>query len=130
MDLTSLSKIIKNEREKREISFEKIHQETKIPIKFLKYIEDDKWENFPSDAHKKAVLKKYLNYLKIEVGIDNLFKKEEEVDKENDVEKRDVESSEREEKKLNRKVCFVIILFVVFLTLFFIANHYIEVILK
>lgn len=127
MNLKNLSELVKVERVKRGVSLEKISEDTKIPIKFLEYIEEEKWENFPNDVYKKAVLKKYLNYLKIEFDVENLFNKNEEFRK--DEEEIEEKITRTFDIKLN-KILFVIVLFCVFLILFVITNFYLIALLK
>ena len=126
MDLKSLSELIKKEREKRGIDYEKIFKDTKIISKFIEYIENGEWDKFPADFYKKAVLKKYLDYLGIEgINVEEIFKekKEEEFNEQKMLTNTD-ESKERIEKSFypDRKFYFLIFLLFLLIILLFIAN--------
>ncbi|MFN4227564.1 MAG: helix-turn-helix domain-containing protein [Candidatus Ratteibacteria bacterium] len=121
MDLKSLSEIIKKEREKKGLNYEKIHQDTSIPSKFLEYIENGNWEMFPSEFHKKAVLKKYIDYLKIEgLNLDDIFRDKDNFDQ-NQVEEKE-KSLEKSDDKKDRRFYIVIFLFLIFFLLFILTN--------
>lgn len=60
-----ISEVLKESRLKAGIELEKVSQDTFIPLKFLQDMENGKWQNFPSKAHRIGFLKKYLSYLKI-----------------------------------------------------------------
>lgn len=125
MDLKSLSELVKKERENKGISYEQIYRDTKIISKFIEYIENGQWEKFPSDFYKKAILKKYLEYLGIEGTIlDKIFEGNKSVSEEEIVEKEPVKNKEKDKTMsyFNRKFYFVIILFFLFLLLLFIGN--------
>ncbi|MCM8767000.1 MAG: helix-turn-helix domain-containing protein [Candidatus Omnitrophica bacterium] len=121
MDLKSLSELIKKEREKKGLDYEKIYKDTMILSKFLEYIENGQWEKFPSEFHKKAVLRKYIDYLKIEgINLDDIFKKQD------DFNQKDVEKGENFKKevinKIDKKFYIIIFLSLIFFLFFIIAN--------
>jgi len=126
MDLKSLSELIKKEREKRGIDYEKIFKDLKIVSKFIEYMENGEWDKFPADFYKKAILKKYLDYLEIEgIDVEEVFKgkKEEEFNEEkviNNIEER----KEKIESNFNIDRKFYIAIFLLFLLiiLLFIIN--------
>ncbi|MCM8772522.1 MAG: helix-turn-helix domain-containing protein [Candidatus Omnitrophica bacterium] len=117
MDWKDLSKLIKEERRKRNLTLEKINEEIKIPVKFLKSIEEGEWEKLPSKIHMKAILTKYLKYLELDLNIEELFKenKKEEI---------------IEGKKVDRRIFLILILFFVFLILFLFNNYLLNRLLK
>ncbi|MGB9677706.1 MAG: helix-turn-helix domain-containing protein [Candidatus Ratteibacteria bacterium] len=129
MDLKSLSELVKKEREKKGISYEMIYRDTKIMGKFIEYIENGKWDKFPGDFYKKAVLKKYLNYLGIEgINIEEVLNKKEDGSEEkiieHEVEKNDKKKKEKIEKKIfsDRKFYLLIALFLLFVLLLILEN--------
>lgn len=120
MDLKSLSELIKKEREKQNLSYDKIYEETRIPKKFLIAIEENNWFQFPSDFHKRATLRKYLDYLGIKnININEIFKHEI-----TDREFKNEENKNIEEVnlKFDRSFYMAIIFFFLFLVLFIISN--------
>jgi cytoskeletal protein RodZ len=48
------------------VAIEKIHQETKIRLDYLNYVEEDKKEKLPADVFLKGFIKAYLKSLCIE----------------------------------------------------------------
>ncbi|MCM8785830.1 MAG: helix-turn-helix domain-containing protein [Candidatus Omnitrophica bacterium] len=121
MDLKSLSELLRREREKRGLDYEKIYKDTMILSKFLEYAENGKWEMFPSEFHKRAVLKKYIEYLKIEgINLDDIFKKKDNLS-EKEVEK-DENLKQEVTNKIDRKFYIIILLFIIFSLFFIIVN--------
>ncbi|MCL5409077.1 MAG: DUF4115 domain-containing protein [Candidatus Omnitrophica bacterium] len=68
-----ISQIIKEKREELGFSIEKVSETIFIPSKFLRYIEQEKWNKFPSQTHLKGFLKNYLSFLHIPVDIINQY---------------------------------------------------------
>lgn len=64
-----ISQVIKEKKEHLGISIEEISEKTFIPPKFLRYIEEEKWNKFPSQTHLKGFLKNYLAFLDIPTEI-------------------------------------------------------------
>ncbi len=117
MDLKNLGELIKEEREKKAISLEKISEETKIPVKFLKYIEEGEIDKLPSKTHTRAILTKYLNYFNLKIPFEEIFQNEE---------KEKNTNGENLKRKIDKKVYLSFVLFLIFLTIFFIANKILQ----
>jgi len=64
--MASLGQELKRERELRGISIEEISESTKINLKFLQALEDDKLEVMPSKFFIKALLRTYAKFLGLE----------------------------------------------------------------
>lgn len=115
-NLENLSKIIKKEREKKKITIEKVSEDTNIPLKFIKYIEEGRWNEFPSKFHIKGYTKIYLAYLGLNISIDDLFKEEKE---------------EKGEKKNENNLFYISIsLFLIFIIECIFANFLLSSLLK
>ncbi|MCK4656769.1 MAG: helix-turn-helix domain-containing protein, partial [candidate division Zixibacteria bacterium] len=48
-DMLTVGKLLKNERERQELTFEDIADRTKINVKYIKAIEEDRKSQFPGD---------------------------------------------------------------------------------
>lgn len=64
--MESLGTIFKEIREKNGITLEEIENTTKIRTKYLKAIEDDKFDEIPGKVYAKGFVKSYAKYLKID----------------------------------------------------------------
>ena len=64
--MASLGQELKRERELRGISLEEISESTKINLKFLQALEEDKLEIMPSTFFIKALLRTYAKFLGLE----------------------------------------------------------------
>lgn len=64
--MASLGQELKRERELRGISLEEISESTKINLKFLQAMEEDKLEVMPSKFFIKALLRTYAKFLGLE----------------------------------------------------------------
>jgi len=83
-----IHEILKEARLAAGIDLETVFEETFIPLKFLKSMENGEWENFPSRVHRDGFLKKYLAYLKLPEDIIaecTEFRKEPEKEEEKEV---------------------------------------------
>ncbi len=61
----TLGKFLLQKRLEKGLSLEKISQDTKILISYLKSIEEDNFNILPPPAYLKGIVKKYTQYLKI-----------------------------------------------------------------
>jgi len=61
----SLGQYLLKKRQEKGLSLEKISQDTKILISYLKAIEEDKFDELPPPAYLKAIIKKYAQYLRL-----------------------------------------------------------------
>lgn len=72
-DMLTVGKLLKNERERQELTFEDIADRTKINVKYIKAIEEDRKSQFPDDLYYELFTKSYaealgLEYAKIKAG--------------------------------------------------------------
>ena len=72
-DMLTVGKLLKNERERQELTFEDIADRTKINVKYIKAIEEDRKSQFPGDLYYELFTKSYaealgLEYAKIKAG--------------------------------------------------------------
>ncbi|MCX8081843.1 MAG: helix-turn-helix domain-containing protein [bacterium] len=129
-----INEVIREKRIKEGIKLEEVFDETHIPIKFLRMIEDGNWEKFPSQLHMKGFIRLYGKYMDIpaaviEEGINKITetKRDNEQQKDNQ-DKEEISEEKRELAEIPaRYLCllfFLIILFVFiyFLTLYFLPE--------
>lgn len=57
--MESIGRYLKTEREVRQISLEELAQTTRIPLRHLASLEDDRLEKLPSDVFVRGFLKSY-----------------------------------------------------------------------
>ncbi len=72
-DMLTVGKLLKNERERQELSLEDVSDRTKINIKYLQAIEEDRKDGFPGDLYCELFTKSYaealgLEYARIKAG--------------------------------------------------------------
>ncbi len=127
----NLGDILKETRTAKKIAIEKVFEETYIPVKFIKMIEDNQWSEFPSEVHLKGYLRLYSSYLKIDSTlIDKYLKEILQPEKEVDImhqpeskslkNKTDVFFSKVAKKKI---IALLLILVVVFIIIFLLILH-------
>lgn len=61
--MASLSERLKRERELRGISLKQISEETRIGVRFLQALEDDRLEVIPGEFYRRSYLRAYTRYL-------------------------------------------------------------------
>ena len=59
--------VLKEERKKRKLSLEEIHQKTRVSLSYLQAIEEGQWDVFPAEVYRVGFLKDYAAYLKMDV---------------------------------------------------------------
>jgi cytoskeletal protein RodZ len=57
--MESIGRYLKNEREVRQISLEELAQTTRIPLRHLASLEDERWTSLPGDVFIRGFLKSY-----------------------------------------------------------------------
>jgi cytoskeletal protein RodZ len=72
-DMLTVGKLLKNERERQELTFEDVADRTKINVKYIKAIEEERKSQFPGDLYYELFTKSYaealgLEYAKIKAG--------------------------------------------------------------
>ncbi|MGB9726513.1 MAG: helix-turn-helix domain-containing protein [Minisyncoccia bacterium] len=66
-EIVSLGKFLATKRLEKGVSLEKVSQETKILASYLKSIEEDNYSLLPPPAYVKAIVKKYAQYLRLNI---------------------------------------------------------------
>jgi len=61
--MASLSERLKRERELRGVSLKQISEETRIGVRFLQALEDDRLEVIPGEFYRRSYLRAYARYL-------------------------------------------------------------------
>jgi len=61
--MISMVSKLKEARENKNISLEKASEDTRISLKFLKALEDEKYEIFPAEVYLKGFMRIYSEYL-------------------------------------------------------------------
>jgi transcriptional regulator with XRE-family HTH domain len=84
--MLTIGKLLKNERERQELSLDDISERTKINVKYLKAIEEDRKDGFPGDLYCELFTKSYaealgLEYAKIKAGTFSATERKFEVDR-------------------------------------------------
>lgn len=72
-EMLTVGKLLKNERERQELTLEDISERTKINVKYLKAIEEERKDQFPGELYADLFTKSYaealgLEYAKIKAG--------------------------------------------------------------
>lgn len=57
---------LRAEREKMQVTWEDVYQDTRIPIVHLEALEDDKFEDLPSEGVVKGFIRNYSKFLKLD----------------------------------------------------------------
>lgn len=61
--MLTVGKILKTQRDKKNISLEEIEKEIRVRSKYLSAIENDDWSLFSSKVYISGIIKNYSNYL-------------------------------------------------------------------
>ena len=72
----TLPELLKEKREKLNVSVKKVAEDMGIREKFIHFMEEGKWESFPSKFHLRSYLKAYLNYLKMDSSLIETYREE------------------------------------------------------
>ncbi|MEM8857588.1 MAG: RodZ domain-containing protein [Chloroflexota bacterium] len=64
--MNEIGHILKEARENQELSHQDVFDVLRIQPKFLKAIEDERWEAMPSPAHVRGYVRKYAQHLKLD----------------------------------------------------------------
>ena len=65
-DMLTVGKLLKNERERQELTLEDISDRTKINVKYIKAIEEERKDQFPGDLYYELFTKSYAEALGLE----------------------------------------------------------------
>lgn len=61
--MDSLGTFLRKEREQKNIALETLSEKTRIPLKFLQAMEEDRWDELPSLVYIQGYLRSYALYL-------------------------------------------------------------------
>jgi cytoskeletal protein RodZ len=64
----TIGAILINERLKRELSLDEVHEATKITVHNLSALEEDRFDHFPNRVYARAFLRDYANFLGLDSG--------------------------------------------------------------
>ena len=64
--MESIGRYLKNERELRHVSLEELSQTTRIPMKMLRNIEDDRFDDLPGEVFARGFLRSYARTLGVD----------------------------------------------------------------
>jgi cytoskeletal protein RodZ len=62
----AIGQTLKNRRIQRNLTAEQVAQDTKIHIKFIRALEEERWQDFPARVYLEGFLKRYAEYLRLE----------------------------------------------------------------
>lgn len=61
--MDSLGTFLRKEREQKDIALETLSEKTRVPLKFLQAMEEDRWDKLPSLVYIQGYLRSYALYL-------------------------------------------------------------------
>ena len=64
--MNEIGNILKEARENLDLSFDDVFEALRIQPKFLRAIEEDRWEAMPSPAHVRGYVRKYAQHLRLD----------------------------------------------------------------
>ncbi|HOV21353.1 MAG TPA: helix-turn-helix transcriptional regulator [bacterium] len=109
--------LLKETREKKGIGIDEIIENTRIPQKYIKIIEDGQWEKFPSQTYLLGYLKIYCEYLNIKKEIIDTILSE--FKQENKKEKEVIKEEKKDNVEQKREKILLIILPLIFFSIYF-----------
>lgn len=68
-DVHTVGELLQQAREARGLSLHETSARTRIALKMLRYLESDRFDEFPADAYVKGFLRSYGSFLGLEVGM-------------------------------------------------------------
>lgn len=66
VNTVTLSRTLKDARVAAGLSLEKLSEQTKIPVKYIRYLEDENYEGLPAEIYVKGFLRQCSSYLRID----------------------------------------------------------------
>jgi cytoskeletal protein RodZ len=66
MGMDSIGAFLRHEREIRQVSLEELVQQTRIPLRMLQRIEDDRFEELPGEVFTRGFLRSYARALSLD----------------------------------------------------------------
>ncbi|HRR95230.1 MAG TPA: helix-turn-helix transcriptional regulator [Candidatus Ratteibacteria bacterium] len=109
--------LLKETRENNRIGIDEIIENTRIPQKYIKIIEDGQWEKFPSQTYLLGYLKIYCEYLNIKKEIIDTILSE--FKQENKKEKEVIKEEKKDNVEQKREKILLIILPLIFFSIYF-----------
>jgi cytoskeleton protein RodZ len=64
--METLGRRLRLERERKQISLEELAQTTRIPLKMLQRLEDDRWDELAGDVYTRGYIKAYARVLGVD----------------------------------------------------------------
>lgn len=64
----SLGEILKSARKKKEITLDQAEEETKVRVKYLRALEEGRYDELPGNVYTLGFLVKYLDFLELDKG--------------------------------------------------------------
>ena len=64
----SLGEILKSARKKKEITLDQAEEETKVRVKYLRALEEGRYDELPGNIYALGFLTKYLDFLELDKG--------------------------------------------------------------
>ncbi len=113
--------LLKETREKKRIGIDEIIENTRIPQKYIKIIEDGQWEKFPSQTYLLGYLKIYCEYLNIKKEIIDTILSE--FKQENKKEKEVIKEEKKDNVEQKREKILLIILPLIFFSIYFLTLY-------
>lgn len=81
----TLGEILKAARKKKELSLDQVEEETKVRAKYLKALEEERFDDLPGNVYALGFLNKYIDFLELNKSqLINLFKLERGAEKDTD----------------------------------------------
>jgi len=111
----TLGTFLKKEREKKNISLEALSEETRIPIRSLKAIEEDRWNDLPASIYAQGYLRSYALYLGLSVK-DVLERYKNEVLKKEEIQRPPPEPPKYKKKTVRLIIALIALLLIVWLS--------------
>lgn len=74
--MESIGQFLRSEREIRQLSLEELAQTTRIPLRSLQLLEDDRLDNLPGDVFVRGFVKSYAKA--VGLGVDDTLRRYEE----------------------------------------------------
>ena len=65
--MLSVGDILRREREKKGLTFQQVEKGTKIRVRYLQAIEENRWEEFTSKVYMSGVIRNYAKFLGMDV---------------------------------------------------------------
>ncbi|MDD3726073.1 MAG: helix-turn-helix domain-containing protein [Candidatus Ratteibacteria bacterium] len=121
--MNQIHKCLKETREEKGITTEKVFYEAHISPKFIRMIEDGEWEKFPSKVQMKGFLRIYGEYLGIpssviEEGIKEIEQQTERKQEEDAKNKKNLHKK-KTQTVVDRSIYILLLLLIFFVLLYF-----------